>query len=109
MRPKIYAALLTHIMTWLAIATPPTLAYANQPPIGDPVQGREAAKRVRILLIDAEEFFELDDKEKFCQAHAMIGNDINVNILNLQAAEPNSDWMGLAAKSKRIFARCFMR
>mgnify|MGYP004272245569 FL=1 len=96
-------------MTWLAIATPPTLAYANQPTIGDPVQGREAAKRVRILLIDAEEFLELDDKEKFCQAHAMIGNDINVNIFNLQAAEPNSDWMGLAAKSKRIFARCFMR
>ena len=52
-------------MTWLAIATPPTLAYANQPTIGDPVQGREAAKRVRILLIDAEEYLELDDKEKF--------------------------------------------
>ena len=108
MGPKISAALLSHIITWLAITTPPTPAYANQP-IGDPVQGREAAKRVRILLIDAEEFLELDDKEKFCQAHAMIGNDINVNILNLQAAEPNSDWMGLAAKSKRIFARCFMR
>ena len=86
----------------------PVLAQAAEPP-GDPVVGRTVAKRVRMLLADAEDFREEEDWQRYCQAYAMIGSDINLNRNNLLAAEPAMNWDGLQQKSQRMFAFCFLQ
>ena len=86
----------------------PALAQALEPP-GDPGVGRTVAKRVRMLLADAEDFRDQKDWQRYCQAYAMIGSDINLNRNHLLAAEPAMNWDGLQQKSQRMFAFCFLQ
>ena len=86
----------------------PGLAQAPEPP-GDPGVGRTVAKRIRMLLADAEDFRDQEDWQRYCQAYAMIGSDINLNRNHLLAAEPAMNWDGLQQKSQRMFAFCFLQ
>ena len=91
----------------IALAAP-GLAQAPEPP-GDPGVGRTVAKRIRMLLADAEDFRDQEDWQRYCQAYAMIGSDINLNRNHLLAAESAMNWDGLQQKSQRMFAFCFLQ
>lgn len=71
--------------------------------------GRKVAKRLRLLLADAEDFRDQKNWERYCQACAMIGSDINLNRNHLGAAEPEMNWEGLQEKAQRMFAFCFLQ
>ena len=92
----------------VVVLAAPGLAQAPELP-GDPGVGRTVAKRIRMLLADAEDFRDQEDWQRYCQAYAMIGSDINLNRNHLLAAEPAMNWDGLQQKSQRMFAFCFLQ
>ena len=105
--PRLLGLLGVMSASCIALAAP-GLAQAPEPP-GDPGVGRTVAKRIRMLLADAEDFRDQEDWQRYCQAYAMIGSDINLNRNHLLAAEPAMNWDGLQQKSQRMFAFCFLQ